>query len=136
MLNIYRVISMSLAVSLFFAAPLLCVSPISVQLKKGQRLTTRDAQGNRVRVVQQRVAHRHIRKEARASAWARATHRFLIPGHELPLETRNQVTTPTHSPDGQEYRWHSDHPQGLDEAVVPAWPNDTEAAPYGSPNDL
>lgn len=53
MLNIYRVITLSLLLSLFFAAPLLCVHPLSIQQRKTQALTAKRQQAKRVRVAWQ-----------------------------------------------------------------------------------
>ena len=57
MLNIYRVISLSLLMSLFFAAPLLCVHPVSIQQKKAHALSTKRQQAKRVTVAWQRASH-------------------------------------------------------------------------------
>ena len=57
MLNIYRVISLSLLMSLFFAAPLLCVHPISIHQQKTQALATKRQQAKRVTVAWQRTSH-------------------------------------------------------------------------------
>ena len=57
MLNIYRVISLSLLMSLFFAAPLLCVHPVSIQQKKAHTLATKRQQAKRVKVAWQRTSH-------------------------------------------------------------------------------
>ena len=57
MLNIYRVISLSLLMSLFFAAPLLCVHPISIQQHKTQELAAKRQQTKRVTVAWQRTSH-------------------------------------------------------------------------------
>ena len=57
MLNIYRVISLSLLMSLFFAAPLLCVHPVSIQQKKAHTLATKRQQAKRVIVAWQRTSH-------------------------------------------------------------------------------
>ena len=69
MLNIYRVISLSLVTALFFAAPLLCVQPISFQIKKAQH-----SQDKRVRVVSQRATYNPHKRNVTAS-WARSIHR-------------------------------------------------------------
>jgi len=53
MLNIYRVISLSLLMSLFFAAPLLCVHPVSIQQQKTHALATKRQQAERVKVAWQ-----------------------------------------------------------------------------------
>lgn len=53
MLNIYRVITLSLVMSLFFAAPLLCVHPLSIQQRKTQALAAKRQQAKRVRVAWQ-----------------------------------------------------------------------------------
>ena len=57
MLGIYRVISLSLLMSLFFAAPLLCVHPVSIQQKKAQALAAKRQQGKRVTVAWQGTTH-------------------------------------------------------------------------------
>ncbi len=43
--------------SLFFAAPLLCVHPISIQQQKTQALATKRQQAERVTVAWQRTSH-------------------------------------------------------------------------------
>jgi hypothetical protein len=53
MLNIYRVITLSLLMSLFFAAPLLCVHPLSIQQHKTQALAAKRQQAKRVTVAWQ-----------------------------------------------------------------------------------
>ena len=57
MLNIYRVISLSLLMSLFFAAPLLCVHPISIQQQKTQAMAAKRQQAKTVTVAWQRTSH-------------------------------------------------------------------------------
>ena len=71
MLNTYRVISLSLATALFFAAPLLCVHPISSQIKKAEH-----RKNIRVRVVSLKATH-NLRINTRnvSAAWARSIHR-------------------------------------------------------------
>lgn len=71
MLNTYRVISLSLVMSLFFAAPLLCVHPISSQIKKAEH-----RKNKRVRVVSLRATHNpQINTRNISAAWARSIHR-------------------------------------------------------------
>ena len=71
MLNTYRVISLSLVMSLFFAAPLLCVHPISSQIKKAEYRNNK-----RVRVVTRRATHNpQINTRNVSAAWARSIHR-------------------------------------------------------------
>ena len=71
MLNTYRVISLSLVMSLFFAAPLLCVHPISSQIKKAEQ-----RKNKRVRVVSRRATHTpQINTRNVSAAWARSIHR-------------------------------------------------------------
>ena len=71
MLNTYRVISLSLVMSLFFAAPLLCVHPISSQIKKAEH-----RKNIRVRVVSQKATHNpRINTRHVSAAWARSIHR-------------------------------------------------------------
>jgi hypothetical protein len=70
MLNTYRIISLSLVTALFFAAPLLCVQPISFQIKKAQ-----NSQHNRVRVVSHGTTHTpQITGRNVSGAWARSIH--------------------------------------------------------------
>jgi hypothetical protein len=69
--NIYRVISLSLVMSLFFAAPLLCVHPISSQIKKAEH-----RKKTRVRVVSLKAIHNYrINTRNVSAAWARSIHR-------------------------------------------------------------
>ena len=66
MLSIYRVISLSLLMSLFFAAPLLCVHPVSIQQQKTQALATKRQQAKRAIVAWQRTTHSpHVRASGR-----------------------------------------------------------------------
>ncbi|MES0395998.1 MAG: hypothetical protein ABUK17_00505 [Syntrophobacteria bacterium] len=66
MLSIYRVISLSLLMSLFFAAPLLCVHPVSIQQKKAHTLATKRQQAKRVTVAWQRATYSpHVRASDR-----------------------------------------------------------------------
>ena len=70
MLNTYRVISLSLVTALLFAAPLLCVQPISFQIKKA-----RYTQAKGVRVVAQRATpNPQINTRDASAAWARSIH--------------------------------------------------------------
>lgn len=70
MLNIYRVISLSLITALFFAAPLLCVHPISFQMKRAEH-----RKDKRVRVVSQKVIRNPQIKARNVSvSWARSIH--------------------------------------------------------------
>jgi len=88
MLKTYRVITLSLVTALFFAAPLLCVQPISFQIKKAQHV-----QEKRVRVASQRGTHNPRMNTRNASAsWARSIHKT---GHETfhladPASTRDE----------------------------------------------
>ena len=85
MLNTYRVISLSLVTALFFAAPLLCVYPISSQIKKAKHI-----QAKRVRVVSQSAGHHpQINTRNVSAAWARTIHRS---GHEI-CQGKNPVST-------------------------------------------
>ena len=66
MLSIYRVISLSLLMSLFFAAPLLCVHPVSIQQKKAHSLAAKRQLAKRVTVAWQRTTHSpHVRASDR-----------------------------------------------------------------------
>ena len=69
MLSIYRVISLSLLMSLFFAAPLLCVHPVSIQQQKTQALAAKRQQAEGVTVAWQRTSHsEHITPADRLAA--------------------------------------------------------------------
>ncbi len=57
MLSIYRVISLSLLMSLFFAAPLLFVHPVSIQQQKAQALATKRQLAKRVTVAWQKSTY-------------------------------------------------------------------------------
>jgi hypothetical protein len=71
MLNTYRVIALSLVTALFFAAPLLCIHPISTQIKKAEH-----RQNKRVRVVSHRATHNpQVHNRNVSAAWARSIHR-------------------------------------------------------------
>jgi hypothetical protein len=88
MLNTYRVISLSLVTALFFAAPLLCVQPISSQIKKAQY-----SKDKRVRVVSQRTTHNpQINTRNVSAAWARSIHKteYKTFNVEDPLSTRGE----------------------------------------------
>jgi hypothetical protein len=66
MLSIYRVISLSLLMALFFAAPLLCVHPVSIQQKKAHSLAAKRQLAKRVTVAWQRTTHSpHVRASDR-----------------------------------------------------------------------
>lgn len=87
MLNTYRVISLSLLMGLFFAAPLLCIHPISFQIKKSQAMAAKNSRSKKVRVVSENATH-HDRAMFRKAAWARPIH---TTGYELPAETSNST---------------------------------------------
>ena len=54
--------------SLFFAAPLLCVHPVSIQQKKAHSLATKRQQAKRVTVAWQRATHSpHVRASDRVA---------------------------------------------------------------------
>jgi hypothetical protein len=103
MLNTYRVISLSLLMGLFFAAPLLCIHPISFQIKKSQATAAKNSRSKRVRVVLERATHQDQAKFRNFSAaWARPIH---TTGYELPAETSN---SPAFSAGGKAESWQSD----------------------------
>lgn len=126
-MNTYRVISMSLAISLFFAAPLLCIQPISVQLDKGRSLTAKKSQTERESIAQTRSTYPSLtRSKARSAAWARAAHGVVTAGHEALLGGEEQITTPTLLPDEEDYSWSDDQSQNWDDAVAPAGTDEAE----------
>lgn len=87
MLNIYRVVSLSLVMSLFFAAPLLCVQPVSFRLKREQSLAVKLRQPMRVTVVWQKGSDRFYPRGSDALAQsllrARKAKDDLVEDHTL-----------------------------------------------------
>jgi hypothetical protein len=117
MLNTYRIISLSLVTALFFAAPLLCVQPISSQIKKAQ-----NSQHQRVRVVSHRATHNPQSTSRNVSAaWARSIHPT---GHKT-----IRVNAPVSTVEGDEsfnenYRsdWEADgEDAGIDGVGTPSY---------------
>ncbi len=100
MLSIYRVISLSLLMSLFFAAPLLCVHPVSIQQKKAQALATKRQQAKRVTV-----------------AWQRATHSPQVRASDRLANSLREAEY-VH---GQDEDWDADERDDWDGAEVTAW---------------
>lgn len=92
MLNIYRVISLSLAMSLFFAAPLLCIQPVAYRLREGNSVAAKDRQSKRVRVVWQRDSHPPQVKAA--AALATSLQRSVNNADELRHRGENRIATP------------------------------------------
>ncbi len=117
--SIYRVISLSLVMSLFFAAPLLSIAPISTQLKKGARAAGNNGQPETVKVVLKRKSYApHKRKfyaphkRGKSAAWARVVHQSRKTGQELGEET----WTPTGSTGEEVGSWGDEQRQGWDAA--------------------
>ena len=81
MLNTYRVISLSLVTALFFAAPLLCIQPISFQIKRGSRLAVKHRQARKVEVMWQ--AGNSSPRIKPANALARSLYRAQHVNHTL-----------------------------------------------------
>jgi hypothetical protein len=107
MLNTYRIISLSLVTALFFAAPLLCIQPISFQIKKAQ-----NSQHKRVRVVSHRATHTpQITSRNVSAAWARSIH---TAGHKT-IRVNAPVSTLTGDESfDEDYRgdWEADEEDG------------------------
>jgi hypothetical protein len=83
MLNIYRVISLSLLMSLFFAAPLLCVHPVSIQQEKAHALATKRQQAKRVTIAWQRTLRTpHATPADRLAGSLREAESFHAQGEE------------------------------------------------------
>ena len=81
MLSIYRVISLSLLLSLFFAAPLLCVHPAAIHQQKTQALTAKRQQDRRATVDWQRTTHSsHVRASDRLANSLREAE--YVPGQD------------------------------------------------------
>jgi len=112
MLNIYRVISMSLVMSLFFAAPLLCIHPVSYQVKNEQRLATTNNQAKTVKAAWKNRAHTpYISPTA---ALAKSLHRSENDGDELLYESDDRVATPAIFVQDQDENWYDDDSVELD----------------------
>ena len=97
MLSIYRVISLSLLMSLFFAAPLLCVHPAAIHQQKTQALAAKRQQGTRATVAWQRTTH---------SSYVRASDRLANSLREVEY---------VH---GQDEDWDSDERENWDDIGV------------------
>ena len=107
MLNTYRVISLSLVTALFFAAPLLCVQPISSQIKRAQHI-----QDKRVRVVSQRATpNPQINTRNVSAAWARSIH---TTGYKAIYLEEPEATARTDESLDRNYRsdWDADEEDG------------------------
>ena len=121
MLNIYRVISLSLVMSLFFAAPLLCVHPVSFQLRNEQRLATKNNPAKKVKATWKNRAHTpYISPTA---ALANSLHRSENDGDKLLYERENQVVTPAIFVQDQDENWYDDDSVELDDGGVAAGVN-------------
>lgn len=111
MLNIYRVISLSLVMSLFFAAPLLCIHPVSFQLRKEQRLAVKKPQAKRVAVAWQRGSH---------PSYIRATdglaNSLLQGGNAEDQLVEEQTAIPAVFVEGEAEDWDEEELQGLNGA--------------------
>ena len=89
MLSIYRVISLSLLISLFFAAPLLCVHPVSIQQQKTHALAAKRQQAKRVTVAWQRTSHStHVTPADRLAGSLREAEFVQVQGQEWNEEKR------------------------------------------------
>jgi hypothetical protein len=103
MLNTYRVISLSLVTALFFAAPLLCIQPISFQIKRGSRLAVEHRQARRVEVEWQTGNNSPRIKPAQALA--RSLYRADNMDHTLLDESASpQAVIVTQEPNAREYQ--------------------------------
>ena len=113
MLNIYRVISLSLVMSLFFAAPLLCIHPVSYQLRNEQRLATKNNEAKRVKAAWKRGAHTpYISPTA---ALAKSLHRSEKGEDEMFYESEDRVATPAIFVQDQDEDWYDDDSVELDD---------------------
>lgn len=116
MLNIYRVISLSLVMSLFFAAPLLFIHPVSYQLRNEQRLATKNNQAKKVKAAWKSRAHTlYISPTA---ALAKSLHRSENDGDELLYESEDRVATPAIFVQDQDENWYDDDSVELDDGGV------------------
>ena len=106
MLNVYRVISLSLVMSLFFAAPLLCIHPVSYQVRNEQRLATTNNQAKKVKAAWRGRAHTpYISPTA---ALARSLHRSENEGDELLYGSDDRVAAPAIFVQDQDKNWYDD----------------------------
>ena len=113
MLNIYRVISLSLVMSLFFAAPLLCIQPVSYKLREERSMAVKDRQSKRVRVVWKRGSPSpQVRA---AAALATSLQRSDHSADGLRYQSENRVATPVIFVQEQDEDWHDDDSGELDD---------------------
>ena len=113
MFNIYRVISLSLVMSLFFAAPLLCIHPVSYQLKNEQRLATKDNQTKKAKAAWKRGAHTaYISPTA---ALAKSLDRSENDGDALLYDSEDRVATPAIFVQEQDDDWYDDDSNELED---------------------
>ena len=104
MLNIYRVISLSLVMSLFFAAPLLCIYPVSHQLRSEQRLVTNSNRAGKAKAVLKRAAH--TRGLSPADALATSLQRSENGAQGLVPKSQNRAVTPAVFVQKQDEHWY------------------------------
>ena len=116
MLNIYRVISLSLVMSLFFAAPLLFVHPVSLQVRNEQRLATKNNQAKKVKAAWKNRAHTTCISPT--AALAKSLHRSENDGDELLYESEDRVATPAIFVQDQIEDWYDDDSVELDDGGV------------------
>ena len=112
MLNIYRVISLSLVMSLFFAAPLLCIYPVSYQLRNEQRLVTDSNRARKAKVVLKRGSH--IRGFSPAEALANSLRQSENGAQALVYKSENKAVTPAVFVQKQDEHWYEDQNQDVD----------------------
>ena len=79
MLNIYRVIALILVMSLFFAAPLLCVHPVSFQPRNEQGLVVKRDKAKRLIAAQERDSQASRGTDALANSLRRARNMDDVP---------------------------------------------------------
>ena len=132
MLNIYRVISLSIVMSLFFAAPLLCIHPVTYQLRseQRQRLVANDTRARKAKVIVKRGSRIHSFRPA--DALATSLYRSVNGAEGLPYKSEDQEATPAVFVQNKDEVWY-DH-DNLDAVgtAVPAESSDQRATSHSS----
>ena len=107
---------MSLVMSLFFAAPLLCIQPVAYRLREGNSVATKDRQSKRVRVVWQRDSHPPQVKAA--AALATSLQRSVNNADEPRYQSENRIATPALFVQEQDEDWYENESDELDDDGV------------------
>ena len=116
--------------SLFFAAPLLCIHPVSYQLRSEQRLVTNNNRARKARVVSKRGSHTHGFRPA--DALTISLYRSENGAEGLPYKSENKAVTPAVFVQKQDEHRGDDPGQDVDGDAMRPEPSDLSAATHTS----